>query len=68
VSEKHPEAGAWAPCSFYIYKKKDENVMRMGFLSVDNWISSTNMEDKESINPLREAQGMIESIINEMIQ
>lgn len=68
VSKDHPEAGAWAPCSFYMYKKKDENVMRMGFLSVDNWISSTNMEDKESIAPLREAQGMIESIVNEMTE
>ena len=68
VSKIHPEAGAWAPCSFYIYKKKDENVMRMGFLSVDNWISSTHMEDKEALDPLREAQGMIESIVNEMIE
>jgi len=68
VSKDHPEAGAWAPCSFYMYKKKDENVMRMGFLSVENWISSTNMKDKESMNPLREAQNMIETIINEMIE
>jgi uncharacterized protein (DUF302 family) len=68
VSKDHPEAGAWAPCSFYMYKKKGENVMKMGFLSVDNWISSTNMTDKESIDPLREAQGMIETIITEMTE
>jgi uncharacterized protein (DUF302 family) len=68
VSKDHPEAGAWAPCSFYIYKKKDEDVMKMGFLSIENWISSTNMTDKESINPLKEAQGMIEGIITEMTE
>lgn len=68
VSKLHPEAGAWAPCSFYIYKKTDENKMRMGFLSVENWITTLDIEDEESIQPLREAQGMIERIINGMIE
>ena len=68
VSKLHPEAGAWAPCSFYMYKKKDEDVMHMGFLSVENWITTLDMEDQESIRPLREAQGMIESIVNEMTE
>ena len=68
VSEHHPEAGAWAPCSFYIYKKKGENKMKMGFLSVENWISSTNMKDKKSMDKLKEAQGMIETIITEMTE
>lgn len=63
VSKLHPEAGAWAPCSFYIYKKTDEDKMYMGFLSVDNWITTLDIEDEESIRPLREAQGMIENII-----
>jgi uncharacterized protein (DUF302 family) len=68
VSKTHPEAGAWAPCSFYIYKKKDENTMHAGFLSVDNWISTLDIEDEESIKPLREAQGMIEKIVNELTE
>jgi len=67
VSEKHPEAGAWAPCSFYLYKKKGEDKMYMGFLSVDNWITTIGMtEDEEGTKKLREAQVFIESIINEM--
>lgn len=66
VSEKYPEAGAWAPCSFYIYKKKGENKMYMGFLSVDNWITTLDMkEDEEGTKKLREAQALIENIINE---
>lgn len=68
VSKTHPEAGAYAPCSFYMYKKKDENTMHMGFLSVDNWITTLDVEDEESIKPLKEAQEMIENIINEMIE
>lgn len=66
VSKLHPEAGAWAPCSFYLYKKKGENTMHMGFLSVDNWITSLDIKDKSSIKPLKEAQGMIIKVMNEM--
>jgi len=68
VSKTHPEAGAWAPCSFYLYKKTGENQMHMGFLSVENWITTLGIADDESTKPLREAQGMIETIINEMIE
>ncbi|MDF1883424.1 hypothetical protein JHD49_05660 [Sulfurimonas sp. SAG-AH-194-C21] len=69
VSEKHPEAGAWAPCSFYLYKKVGENKMYMGFLSVDNWITTIGMtEDEEGTKKLREAQKFIENIINEMTE
>ena len=68
VSKTHPEAGAWAPCSFYLYKKSDENVMRMGFLGVENWITTLDIQDKESIEPLQKAQGTIKDIINSMIE
>ena len=68
VSKTHPEAGAYAPCSFYMYKKKGENKMHLGFLGVDNWIKTLDMEDEESIKPLREAQGMIENIVNELTE
>jgi uncharacterized protein (DUF302 family) len=69
VSKDHPEAGAWAPCSFYLYKKVGENKMYMGFLSVDNWITTIGMtEDEEGTKKLREAQGYIEAIITDMTE
>jgi len=68
VSKLHPQAGAWAPCSFYLYKKKDEKIMHMGFLGVDNWINTLNIKDKESIKPLKEAQGMIINILKDMTE
>ena len=68
VSKTHPEAGAWAPCSFYLYKKTGENQMHLGFLSVENWITTLDIEDEESIKPLRAAQGMIETIIKDMTE
>jgi uncharacterized protein (DUF302 family) len=69
VSKNHPEAGAWAPCSFYLYKKKGEDKMYMGFLSVDNWITTLDMtEDEEGTKKLREAQGYIVSIMTDMTE
>jgi uncharacterized protein (DUF302 family) len=68
VSKLHPEAGAWAPCSFYIYKLKNENTMHMGFLGVENWIKTLDIKDKESIEPLRQAQDMIIKTLNEITQ
>ncbi len=68
VSKMHPEAGAWAPCSFYLYKKTGEDQMHMGFLSVENWITTLDISDDNSTKPLLEAQGMLEAIVNDMIQ
>lgn len=68
VSKLHPEAGAWAPCSFYIYKRKGENKIHMGFLGVDNWITTLDIKDKESIEALKEAQGIIIKTLKEMTE
>ena len=68
VSKLHPEAGAYAPCSMYMYKKKGENVMKIGYLGVDNWIKTLDIKDQESMKPLYEAQGMINDILTEMTE
>jgi uncharacterized protein (DUF302 family) len=68
VSRLHPEAGAYAPCSMYLYKKTGEDKMHMGWLSVDNWITTLDIQDKESIDPLRDAQGKIEKILKELTE
>jgi len=68
ISKLHPEVGAYAPCSFYMYKKKDEDTMHMGFLSVENWITTLGIEDEQSIKELRDAQAIIESILTQMTE
>ena len=68
VSKAYPEAGAYAPCSFYMYKKKGENQMHLGFLGVDNWIKTLDIQDEHSIKQLRDAQAMIEKIVNELTE
>ena len=68
VSQHHPEVGAFAPCSFYMYQLKGETTMHMGFPSVDNWISSTDLKDEESIKPLTTAQKLLEDTIHSIIE
>lgn len=68
VSETHPEVGAFAPCTFYIYKKAGEEETHMGFPSVDNWIKSTDIADEKSLKPLVEAQGLFTNIVNEITE
>jgi uncharacterized protein (DUF302 family) len=68
ISRLHPEVAAWAPCSFYIYKRSEENIMRIGFLDVENWIDAVGIKDKKSIKSLRSAQGKIKAIIHAMIE
>lgn len=66
VSKLHPEAGAFAPCSLYMYNKKDSDTIEMGFPSVYNWISSLAIEDKPSQEVLIKAQVRMEEILKKL--
>ncbi|MEA1983231.1 MAG: DUF302 domain-containing protein, partial [Campylobacterota bacterium] len=68
VHKVHPEVGAFAPCTMYMYKKKGEKYTRMGYPSVYNWIMSTNIYDDESITPLIDAQNLLETKIDSTME
>ncbi len=68
VSRLHPEAGAYAPCAFYLYKKKGEDTMHMGYLGVKNWIETLDIKEQDAIKPLLKAQETINGIVNEIIE
>ncbi len=68
VHKLHPEAGAYAPCTMYKYKKKDEKFTRMGYPSVYNWAVGTQIEDELSLEPLIDAQDLLESTIDSTIE
>ena len=68
VSKTHPEAGAFAPCSFYMYQRKGEKTFHMGFPSVENWIQSTDMTDEYSLKPLIEAQNLLADTITSILE
>jgi len=63
IAKTHPEAGAFAPCSLYLNKKKDNLNMNIAFPSVYNWISSMGLKDKKDIEVLEDAQKRINKIL-----
>ncbi len=42
-----PDAGAFAPCSMYMYIPKDSNKLVIGMPRLANWVSVLNIEDKD---------------------
>lgn len=68
VSETHPEVGAFVPSTFFVYKKKGEATTYMGYPSVDNWLTATDIEDEKSIKPLVEAQELFANIVKEITE
>ncbi len=68
IAEKHPEAGALAPCTLYMYKEKGSNTVHMAYPSVYNWLSSFGIEDKKSAEVLLNAQKLMVEVVNETIE
>lgn len=66
VAKAHPEAGAFAPCSMYMFEKKDDHTMEIGFPSVYNWIANLGIEDKASKDILLMAQKKMEDVLAEL--
>ena len=65
VSKTHPEAGAFAPCVFYMYKKKGEKDVHFAYPSIYNWLSSIDVTDKASKDVLLKAQKAMNAAVNE---
>ena len=68
IAKNHPEAGAFAPCSLYISKKKDSDKMNIAFPSVYNWMSSMALKDKKDLSTLEDAQSKINKILKSLTE
>jgi len=68
IAKTHPEAGAYAPCSLYLSKKKDNNMMHIGFPSVYNWMSSMAIENPEDMKVLESAQKSINKLLTNITE
>jgi len=66
VSQKHPEAGALAPCTMFLYLKKDDNTIHMAFPTVYKWFSALDIKDKASRDVLLDAQKKFEAILKKI--
>mgnify|MGYP000164869734 CR=1 FL=1 len=68
VSKKHPEAGAYGPCTFYMYKEKGSSKIHMAYPTVYNWISALDIKDKPSKEVLIDAQELMINVVNEVTE
>ncbi len=67
IHQRHPEVGAFAPCTFYLYRKKGDKTVHMGFPAVRNWIDSADIRDRSSLTPLLEAERLFVDTVNDII-
>ena len=63
IAQTHPEAGAFAPCSLYLSKKKNDLMIHAAFPSVYNWMSSMSLTNKEDTKVLEDAQAGMKKIL-----
>jgi uncharacterized protein (DUF302 family) len=63
IAQSRPEAGAYAPCSLYLSKKKNENMMTIAFPSVYNWMSSMAIDSESDMKVLESAQAGMQKIL-----
>ncbi|MDQ7045917.1 MAG: DUF302 domain-containing protein [Sulfurimonas sp.] len=68
VSKNHPDAGAYAPFSLAIYKKKNDDTVHISFPSIKNWIKDLDIKDKETADAVTQTHIMIQEILEELTE
>ena len=57
------QAGAFAPCSMYMYVEKGTNVLKIGMPYLENWISVAGIKDQDQIDSIRKLDKQIIEIM-----
>ncbi len=47
------DAGAFAPCSMYMYIDKDSNKLMIGMPKLENWVAVAGIKDKTKVDSIR---------------
>jgi len=68
VSKDHPDAGAYAPFSLVIYKKKDEETAHIAFPSISNWNSDLDIKDASIVKTVQETHNLVKGILEELTE
>ncbi len=68
VSKNHPEMGAYAPCSMYIYKKEGDKTVHFGIHHVKNWVHSMGLTDKEELKILNGAMDKFATLLKKVTE
>jgi uncharacterized protein (DUF302 family) len=68
LSKSHPDAGAYAPFSLAIYKKKNEKTAHIRFSSMSNWVNDLDVKDTKSLEEIKKTQAMLVEILEELTE
>lgn len=52
-NQGRPDAGAFAPCSMYMYIEKGSNKLMIGMPKLENWIAVAGIKDKKMVDSIR---------------
>jgi len=63
---QHPELGASAPCSMYMYLEKDSNTLKIGMPSVNNWITLGKIKDPKKLEFIKAMDEKIKEIMKSL--
>ena len=66
ISKDHPEMGAYAPCSMYMYKKEGDKTVHFGIHHVKNWVHSMGLTDKEELKILNAAMDKFKVLLEKI--
>lgn len=61
-----PDTGVFAPCSMYMYIKKDSDKMVIGMPRLSNWVSVMNIKDATKVEWTKTIDSEIISIMKEL--
>jgi len=68
VSKNSPDAGAYAPFSVVIYKKKGDDAVHIAYPSITNWITDLDVKDENAVKEVNKTQNMIKNILSELTE
>lgn len=68
VTKTYPNAGIFAPCSFFVYQKRGDNRIYLGFPSVYNWMRVLSITNMSNIEYLLEVQEEMNLVVFEIMQ
>jgi len=68
ASKNHPDAGAYAPFSVVMYKKKGDDTVHIAYPSISNWITYLGITDENAVKEVNKTQNMIKDILSELTE
>ncbi len=61
-----PHAGVFAPCSIYFYIPKGSNELHVGYATVENWLTTTNIKDESQLSYMKKVADEVLEVFEEL--